>query len=338
MKGRTSMKARLGIATAVLVGGGAIGVAAVAAGNHSTTTQAQASAFSYTMHFQHRMSVGAALSTALSQWGRTQQSHQRAMTTLAQMQSMRNFSQVMAGSRHHRTMFAAQRGTVLFVDKNLMLVKSSNGAEHLWWLNTNTGFANVSSNGTGMVALTGSNTAGFQAMVNNNLTMAKQAVAGSVGAANAAAAPVTKPITFTIQTGTLTVTITITPSSATVTTPPTTPPATPTGMASATPSMTPTMAPTGMASATPSISPSSVATTQPAFTNVNGVVQGDMVFVSGERVHGQLIAKLVFYTPTTTTTTATPSASASVSTSTAPTTGTTPTTSVAPTGISGTHS
>jgi hypothetical protein len=337
MKGRTSMKARLGVATAVVVGGGAIGVAAIASNHNNATIQSRESAFSYTMHFRHRMSVGTALSTALSQWGRTQQSHQRAMTTLAQMQTMRNFSQVMVGSRHHRTMDAAQRGTVLFVDKNFMVVKSANGERHLWWLNTNTGFENVSSNGTGMVALSGNNNAGFQAMVNTNLVPAENALAGSAQAAAAAAAPVTKPITFTIQTGTLTITITITPSSATVSTPPATPTGmAPTGTTSATPSMTPTMAPTGTTSATPSMTPTSVTTTQPAITNVNGVVKGDMVMVTGTRVNGRLIAKLVLYTPVTTTTTPTPPASASVSTSTTPATGTTP--AVAPSGISGTHS
>lgn len=152
MKGRTSMRARLGIATAVLVGGGAIGVAAVATGNHSTTTNAQSSAFGYTLHFRHTMSEGAALSAALSQWGR---SHQKAMTTLAQMQPMRTFAQT---TWHHHTTFAAQRGTVLFADSRLMLVQSANGAVHLWWLR-NTAFANVSSNATGMAAMTGSTAA-----------------------------------------------------------------------------------------------------------------------------------------------------------------------------------
>lgn len=313
MKGRTSMRARLGIPTAVLVGGGAIGVAAVATGNHSTTTNAQPSAFGYTLHFRHTMSEGAALSAALSQWGR---SHQKAMTTLAQMQPMRTFAQT---TWHHHTTFAAQRGTVLFADSRLMLVQSANGAVHLWWLR-NTAFANVSSNATGMAAMTGSNTAAFAAMANNNMTPATNTMAGSTAAANKMAAPVAKPITLTISTGNKTITITITPSTATVTTPAATP--------------------TAAASATPTATPTATKTTLPVFTRVNGVVKGDLVFVAGVRSHGSLIAKLVLFAAPATTVAPTPSATVSTTPTSTPTVTTTPTTapSVSPSMVSGTHS
>jgi hypothetical protein len=341
MKGRTSMKARLGIATAVVVGGGAIGVAVAAGGHNSGGTNAQSAAFAINQ-FHHTMSEGTALSTAMSE---LQWSQGKAMTTLAQMAPMRNFSQVWVGSRRSRTEYAAQRGIVELATKNYLVVKSSNGSLQLWWLK-GARFANVSGSTTGMVAMTGSNPAATSAMVNNNMTPAVQAMGGSTNAVNQITAPVTKPITITVSTGTETITITITPSSATVTPPSATPTMSastmPTMSASATPTMsattmptmsasaTPTMSASATASASPSATPSVTATKQPVFTRVDGVARGDMVMIAGERVHGQLIAKLVlFEAPTTTTTT--PTATPSVSTSVAPTATTTVMPTVAPT-------
>lgn len=305
MKGRTNMKARLGIATAVVVGGGAIGVAAVATGGHNTSTNVQSSAYGTTLNFHHTMSEGTALSAALTQWSK---SHQKALTTLAQMKPMRTFAQT---TRHHTT-FAAQRGVAVLATKQFLLVQSAknpSGALHLWWLK-GTAFANVSSNATGMVAMTGNNNAAKAAMQHNNMAPAQAAMAGSTGMAQRMAAPVTKTITFTVQTGDTTITITITRSTAKVTTPPATPTATPTAMAT----------------------PTASATTQPVFTTVNGVVKGDMVFVVGERVRGQLVAKLILFAAPTTTVTPTPSASVT------PTSTPTVTPSVvAPSGVSGTH-
>jgi hypothetical protein len=296
MIGRTSMKARLGIATAVLVGGGAIGVTAVAAGNHGTTTNAQSSAYGYTLNFHHTVSEGAALSAALSQWSG---SHQKALTTLAQMQSMRTFSQT---TWHHHTTFAAQRGVVLLATKKFLLVKSANGALHLWWLR-GTAFANVSSSATGLTALTGSNTAAFAAMANNTMTPATNVMAGSTTVVNQMVAPVAKPTTVTVQTGTTTVTVTISQTTATV--------------AQATPTTT------GMATTT---------TRQPVFTHMNNVARGDLALVTGLRTNGQLVAKLVLFAAPTTTTTPT-------STSTVGTTPTAvPTVTSAPPTMSGTHS
>jgi hypothetical protein len=282
MKGRTNMKARLGIAAAVLVGGGAIGVAVVASGNHSGTANAQSAG--YSIDFHHTISEGTALSTAISE---LQGSQSKAISTLAQMSPMSTFSETWAGP-HHRTEYAAQRGIVELATKKFLIVKSSNGSLRLWWLKS-TKFANVSNSATGMTAMTGNNTAAKAAMVSNNMTPAAVTMAGSTTVVNQMTAPVAKPTTLTISTGTETITITITPSTATVTTPAT----------------TATVAPT----ATPSASP----TTQSVWTRTDGVARGDLVFIAGEREHGQLIAKLVlFAAPTTTTTTPAASPSAIV--------------------------
>ena len=236
---QANMKARLGIATAVLVGGSAVGVAAVAAASHGPSATTASSA-GFTLNFRHTISEQTALASALNTWGSSQQ---KSFNTLAQMQPMRTFSQVM----RHRTEFAAQRGIVVLATKKFLLVKSANGALHLWWLNGGTKFANVSNTMTGMAAMTGSTTAAHAAMVTNNMTPAAVTMAGSTTTVNQMAAPVARPTTITVSTGTVTITVTITSSTATVTQPVTTPTVIATPTATAT---TPTVAPT--ATATPS--------------------------------------------------------------------------------------
>jgi hypothetical protein len=310
MKGRTGMKARLGIATAVLVGGGAVGVAAVAANHNSAPTAAESAGF--TLSFHHSVSEATALNYALSTWSKSQQ---KSLNMLARMQTMRNFSQTTT----HHTVFAAQRGVVELATKRFLLVKSSNGSLHLWWLSGGSRFANVSASPTGMVALTGNNMAAFQAMANNNMKPAATTMAGSTAAANAMAAPVAKPTTITVQTGTTTITITITQSTATVGQVTPTTSASPTATATASPTATATASVTATASASPTAS----VTTQPVFTRTNSVARGDLVFVTGLRVHGALVAKVVLFTAPVMTPTATPT------TSVTPTV--TPTTTVSPT-------
>ena len=306
---QANMKARLGIATAVLVGGSAVGVAAVAAASHHGPAATTAQSAGFTLNFHHTISEQTALASALSTWGASQQKQQRSFTTLAQMQPMRTFSQVW----QHHTQFAAQRGIVVLATHKFLLVKSANGALHLWWLNGATKFANVSSTVTGMAAMTGSTTAAKAAMVTNNMTPAAVTMAGSTTAVNQMAAPVAKPTTITVDTGTQVITITITSATATVTQPVTTPTVITTPTATATPTVAPTATATPTAIATPTAKPTVVATptptmtaTQSTFTKTRGVARGDLVFVAGFRTHGQLVAKLVlFAAPTTVTPTPT---------------------------------
>ena len=329
---QANMKARLGIATAVLVGGSAVGVAAVAAASHGPATSTAAQSDAFTLHFSHRISEQQALSSALSTWGGSQQ---QSFTTLEQMQPMRTFSQVW----QHRTQFAVQRGVVVLATRKFLLVKSANGALHLWWLNGRTQFANVSNTASGMIAMTGSATAAKAAMLTNNITPAAVTMAGSTAVVNQMAQPVAKPTTITVATGNVVITITITSSTATVTQPMTTPTvvatptATATATATATPTATVTAKPTATATATPTVMATPTATstvvatptptmtaTQNTFRMTHGIQRGDLVFVEGVRVHGFLIAKLVlFAAPTTVTPTPTPSV--------------TSTTTVTPTGV-----
>lgn len=278
-RNRATLKARLGIATAVLVGGGAIGVAAVAASSHGSTTNTQSAG--YTLNFRHTVPMGTALSSALSS---LQNGHQStAFNSLARMTPLTSFSQTW----HHHTMFAAQRGVVELATKHFLLVKSANGALHLWWL-AGTKVFNVSSSSTGMSAMTGNNGAASTAMATGNMTPATVTMAGSTAAASSMAAPAAKPTTVTVSTGTTTIVITIASSSATVTSPTTTPA---------------TTTSTSMTSGAGAMATGSmVKSWQPTFMASKGVKRGDLVLVTGVREHGFLIAKLVLFAPPATTT------------------------------------
>jgi hypothetical protein len=304
---QAAMKARLGIATAVLVGGGAIGVAAVAATSHGTAPTTAESA-GFTLNFHHTISEQQALSSALSTWG---QSQQKSMTTLAEMAPMRTFSQFWS----HHTEFAAQRGVVVLATKKFLLVKSADRQLHLWWLNGATKVRNVSASATGMAAMTGNAVAATAAMKTSNMTPAVVTMAGSTSVVSQMAAPVSKPTTITVDTGNQVITITITSTTATVTQPATT-------TATTTPVVTATATSTATATPTATAVPAVTATKQPTMMATAGVARGDLVFVVGVRSHGKLIAQLVLFAapatakpaPTvTSTSTVTPAPAASAS-------------------------
>ena len=313
---QASMKARLGIAAAVLAGGGAAGVAVVASHNGPATTTTADSA-GYVLNFHHTVSEQQALTSALNMWNSNQT---RSLSTLAQMAPMRTFSQFW----WHRTQFAAQRGVVVAATKQFIIVKSANGKLELWWLNHWTRQKNVTVNPTGMVAMTGNNVAAHTAVTTGNTAPMAATMAGSAAVVNQMAAPVTKPITITVSTGTETITITITQTTATVAPTPT---GTATGMGTATATAKPTTTATatGMATATatPTATPMATMTTMPTTTTAKTVARGDMVFVVGVRSHGKLIAELVLFSvPNTGTVTGGATSTATVTT-TAPATGAT---------------
>src|SRR5215472_1093170 len=252
---QAGMKARLGIATALLVGGGAVGVAAVAAANQGpATTAADSAAYS----FSHTLSMQQALTSAFSTMSWSQQ---RTLTTLGHMAPLRTFSQF----TWHRTTLAAQRGVVLAVTKKFLVVKSANGKIEVWWLR-GAKLINVTANATGSVAMMGNNVAA-KAAATGNTALAANTMAGGMAAMQQAAAP-TKPITITVNTGTQTITITI----SAVTGAP---------MAPASPPAMPAM------TVTPTPPP-----TQPATMAANTkIAAGDFVMVAGVKVHGSLFAK-----------------------------------------------
>jgi hypothetical protein len=253
-RGIGSMRARLAIAAAVLVGGGAAGV--VALSTHGTAATAQPAGFM--MHHHHTMSEGTALSEAFSQWNT---SPTMSFNTLSYMTPMRTFNQTW----QHHVQFAAQRGLVLLATRQFLVVKSFNGALHLWRLTGNTQITDVSSTTSGMLAMTGNTAATTQAMTFNNMVPATNFMVGSTTALNQVVAPVAKPTTITIATGNTIITITIANTTATVTQP----------MATTTTQTT--------------------SFTQPVFLPTRGIQRGDLIFIAGTRKHGQLKAQLVLF-------------------------------------------
>lgn len=275
-KSNRNLKARAGIAAAVLAGGAAAGVTAVAASGHGTTSSAQSAG--YSMSVSHPAQTSAAMNTAMT----ALQSGNQAMAfkALASMAMMRNFAQ----TRHHGATLAMQRGLVELATKRFLVVKSANGQQHLWWVRGSK-IVNATASPAAMRAMTGSTSAA-----------AATAMAGSAGAASAMTAPAAKPTTITVNAGGQTITITISGSAASVSAPAGTPAA-----ASAT------------MPAAPASSPM-MKSTQSAFAAGNGLKRGDLVLVSGIRKHGLLIAKLVVFAAPAPTATPTATATAPATT------------------------
>ena len=100
--GKSSVKARVGIATAVLVGG-AVAAGAVIASNHGVASTATSAAYS-----SGYASEGTLLSSAMNNWGWSRQS---SYSQLARLTQARTFSQTW----HQGRMLAVQRGIVVLV-------------------------------------------------------------------------------------------------------------------------------------------------------------------------------------------------------------------------------
>lgn len=145
---RASTRVRLAVAAAVLVGGGAAGVAAVAA-SHNTPVNAQSAGY-----YSHSLSESHAMSLAMNTWNK---SPQTSLSFISRMTPMSNFSMT---SFHTHTL-ALQRGTVVAAERNAFVIKSANHQFELWEVTHGTKFLNVASSSMGMAAMTG----------NGNMTM-----------------------------------------------------------------------------------------------------------------------------------------------------------------------
>ena len=265
-----SVKARLAVAAAVLVGGGAAGVVAMAASHGSNAAGATATAESagFTRSFHHTISESTALTEALNDGG---MSWQASMTTLADMTPMRSFSQM----EHRHTMFAVQRGIVLLATRKFIVVRSANDAIHLWWLSGATRVRDVGSSASGMAAMTGSYMATNMAMSTGDMAPSENVVAGSTSVVSQLTTPVARPTTITINTGGQVITITVASSTATVTEP------------------TSMMTAQTMESAT--MPAQTFMTRQSAWWATQGLQRGDLVLIAGTRTHGKLKAGLVLF-------------------------------------------
>ena len=259
--GKTTVKTRVGIATAILVGG-AVAAGAALAANHGAAATATSAAFS-----SHASTEGTVLSSAMTNWNGSRQS---SLAQLARLTQVRQFSQV----RHNGRTLAVQRGIVVLATKKFLILRSSNGSLHLWLLSGKTKFQNVSNSMAGMRALTASAGAARQAMGSGNMTPATSLLAGNPSTAAAMLTPTPAAQTVTVQVANtnLTVTITVTRSMATV-------------------NQTATMPQAAM----PAWSP--VTFTQNAWRATHAVARGDLALVAGTRSHRTLHAQLVLFAP-----------------------------------------
>jgi hypothetical protein len=262
---RKHRTAALGVATAAVLGGGAIAVAAVASGSHPAGIVAAPAA-----HTVRLASQGTMLSTALADWNSAKQG---SYAQLAQMTSARGFSQ----SSHRGKTLDIQRGIVVLATNQFVILQSANGSLHLWLVSGGTKFQNVSGTTAGTAALTASTSATRQAMQSGNMIPATTLLAGSPTTAAAMLTPTAVPQTVTVQVaGTdLTVTVTVTRSTAAVTQTATTP-------ANATPA--------------PMTSTFAMNAWQPA----NSLARGDLAVIVGTRSHQTLHAQLVLFSPLST--------------------------------------
>src|ERR1700750_3494447 len=115
--GKTTVKTRVGIATAILVGG-AVAAGAALAANHGAAATATSAAFS-----SHASTEGTVLSSAMTNWNGSRQS---SLAQLARLTQVRQFSQV----RHNGRTLAVQRGIVVLATKKFLILRSSNGSPH----------------------------------------------------------------------------------------------------------------------------------------------------------------------------------------------------------------
>ena len=261
--GKSSVKTRVGIATAVLVGG-AVAAAAVVASHGAASTATSAA---YASRYGNE---GTVISSAMSNWTG---SRQTSYSNLAQLTQARQFSQ----TTHQGKVLAVQRGIVVLATKKFLILQSANGSLHLWLLAGNTHFQNVSNTTAGTQALTANTSATQQAMASGNMIPATTLLAGSPITAATLLTPAAAPQTVTVQVAntSLTVTVTVTRSTATVSQTATTPLA----------SM-PTWNPTTF--------------TQNAWLAMNSVARGDLALVVGTRSHWTLHAQLVLFSPLST--------------------------------------
>ena len=142
---RASMRVRLAVAAAVLVGGGAAGVVALNA-SHSGAATVQSAGFSHTEG--RTMSYSGAMSSAMNGWGKSQGT---SLMTISHMKPMTNsWTQ-----SWHRHILVLQRGTVVAVGRGEFAVQSTNGTIKIWHVTRKTRTVNVGGTSTGMSAMTG---------------------------------------------------------------------------------------------------------------------------------------------------------------------------------------
>jgi hypothetical protein len=139
-----SMRVRVGVAAAVLAGGGAAGAVVLSAG-HDSAVNAQSAGF---IQSSRMMSYSSAISSAMKTWNT---SPSTSLRTLTHMQPINNY---WTQSWHHHTLFF-QRGKVVAVGWHAFVLRSANGMTEVWHTSGGTAILNVGGTSMGMDAMTG---------------------------------------------------------------------------------------------------------------------------------------------------------------------------------------
>ena len=202
----SKLKARLGIATAVVVGGGAIGAVAVATTSHPGVTKAASAGYSHS--YSYRGNQGNVLNAALSDYSWSQG---RALALFSHLANTNRETQMW----HGRSMLAFERGRVVLATRQFVLIRAANGTFNVWWLSHGTKVTNVAASKTGTTALTGSSTAATAAMA-GQMAPATAMVTGSTTAAQKVLAPTAPTVTVNIFGTGVTVSVTVRNNMATV--------------------------------------------------------------------------------------------------------------------------
>jgi hypothetical protein len=265
---RRNGRARIGIAAAVLVGGSAIAVVAVAATSHGPALATQSASYS-AGDFRHSGSEWSQLNSAIGSWSSARQDSLGTLASLTQ--------QTLSQTTAHEKTLDIQRGIVVLATPRFIILQSSNGSLHLWTLSGNTKMADVSGSMTGTAAMMANSSAAQQAVTSDDMGPAANLMAGSPLTAAQLLTPSAAPQTVTVQVaGTdLTVTVTVTKNMATISQTATTP-----------------------ASGAPAYDPAT--TTQSAWATAGSstmLARGDLALLVGTRSHDVLHAEIVLYTP-----------------------------------------
>jgi hypothetical protein len=205
----SNLKARLGIATAVVVGGGAIGAAAVATISHPSVPAAAAAGYSQSYGWSNSYNRQANyLSYGLSDYG---WSHSRAFSNFAHLTNTGRETDLRRG----RTTFAFERGTVVLATPRFVVIRAANGQFNVWFLSGGTHVTSVATSMAGTTAMTGSSWAASQAM-NGSMTPMTNILTGSTTAAQRVLAPTATTVSVHIYGTNITVSVKVTANTATV--------------------------------------------------------------------------------------------------------------------------
>jgi len=203
---RSKLKARLGIAAAVVVGSGAIGAVAAAATSHPGVTTAQPAGYSKDSPlYSSQANILNAGLNAFS-W-----SHARAFAYFSHLANTNRETEMWRG----HTKLAFERGTVVLATKKFIIVRAANGSLNLWLLSGGTKVTNVAGSMTGTTALTGSTWAAGAAM-KGQTAPATAMLTGNTAAARQMLAPTAATVTVNVVGTNITVSVKVTGNMATV--------------------------------------------------------------------------------------------------------------------------